>query len=108
MFNGEAAFAAATRVLPLYAGQPSVAGHAFEVFPNATAHRLRGPQPKTVSKVVWRRALLRDAGVDETALGNLDLVDAAICALTGLLALEGDFETFGQVGEGFLIAPRER
>ena len=108
MFNGEAAFGVATRELPLFVGGSSVAGHTFEVFPNATAHRLRGPQPKSVSKVAWRRALLRDAGVDEAALGNLDLVDAAICALTGLLALEGDFETFGQVGEGFLIAPRER
>ncbi|MCC5022094.1 MAG: DUF429 domain-containing protein [Candidatus Synoicihabitans palmerolidicus] len=56
MFNGEAAYAAAAQVCPHFDGGADVAGCTMEVFPNATAHRLRGPQPKGVSKVRWRRA----------------------------------------------------
>jgi predicted nuclease with RNAse H fold len=107
MFNGEAAFAAAIRQRPLYADGASVEGCTMEVFPNATAFALTGQrQPKTTSKVKWRRALLARQGIDQSHLTNIDFVDAALCALTGLLALEGNFRRFGEPGEGILVTPR--
>jgi predicted nuclease with RNAse H fold len=107
MFNGEAAFAAAINARPLYRGEASFEGRTMEVFPNATAFALSGErQPKTISKVNWRRAVLDAQGVDQSRLVNVDFVDAALCALTGLLALEGNFQGFGEPGEGILVAPR--
>ena len=106
MFNGEAAFAAAIKQRPLYEGGASVEGCTLEVFPNATAFALTGErQPKTTSKVKWRRALLDRQGVDQSRLTNIDFVDAALCALTGLLALQGNFRRFGEPGEGILVTP---
>jgi len=106
MFQGEQAFQAATPTHPHFAGGKTVRGHVIEVFPNATTIALTGqPKPKDVSKSQWRRQLLVEQGIDQTHLTNIDFVDAALCALTGLLALDQGFQAFGDQAGGFLIAP---
>ena len=62
----------------------------MEVFPHATAVVLAGSlPPKGVSKRVWRERVLHAQGVRTDELTSIDRIDAALAALTGLLALEG-------------------
>lgn len=106
MFQGEAAFAAAIATHPHYDGGKTVRGHTIEVFPNATTIALTGqPNPRDISKNQWRRALLKAQGIDPVQFTNIDHVDAALCALTGLVALESGFTAYGEQAGGFLIAP---
>ncbi len=107
IFAGERVYAAVRSTHPLYAGQGSIWAKSMEVFPNATTRMLTGRRPPLgESKSAWRRQLLDAQGVDQTRLSNLDFVDAALCALTGLYALDGDYQPFGDAEEGILITPR--
>ena len=109
MFQGEAAFAAATSTHPHFGGGKSVRGHTIEVFPNATTIVLTGqPNPKGISKNQWRRQLLAEQGIAPTQFTNIDHVDAALCAFTGLIALESGFTAYGDTSGGYLIAPSAR
>jgi predicted nuclease with RNAse H fold len=89
---------------------------ALEVFPHATDVFLRGCLPpasvrqRMASKRAWRLETLHRAGVDPTGLcvnrngdPTLDSVDAALAALTGLIALEGDCTSLGFDGEWIVI-----
>ena len=81
-------------------------GTAFEVYPHASAQRLAGrPRPAGTTKTTFRRAALAAHGVDEAQLTNIDRVDAALCALTGLLALRGCFEMVGDPLDGVVVVP---
>ncbi len=106
MFQGEAAFAAASLTHPHYTGSTSVWGQTIEVFPHATTLALtRQATPKRVSKNQWRRQLLRSEGIDPSPLTNIDYIDAALCALTGLHALNGNFTPHGDPSGGYLVTP---
>lgn len=90
---------------PLYRGG-EVAGTAAEIFPHAIACLLAGElRPTETPKEVFRRAVLRDAGVAEHQLGTLDRVDAALGALTGLIALEHHHSAVGNPDEGMILLP---
>ncbi len=90
---------------PRYRGG-TVRGTAVEVFPEATAVLLRGHlRPKNESKSVFRRAVLADCGVDHASLRSVDAVDAALAALTGILALEGQMSSVGDAEEGMIVLP---
>jgi predicted nuclease with RNAse H fold len=79
---------------------------AMEVYPHATAVVLAGClPPREVRKTVWRTAVLRTAGVAGDALRSPDQVDAALAALTGLLALRGRCTTLGDPREGVIALP---
>lgn len=83
-----------------------VKGTAIEVFPHATAVVLAGClPPPSVSKRDWRRSVLRACEVDVGGLRSMDQVDAALAALTGLLALEGRFSAPGDPREGQIVVP---
>ena len=84
-----------------------VTGRALEVFPAATAAIVAGqPRPRDVSKVVFRRGVLAAAGVASAVpLPNIDRVDAALAALTGVLALEGRSCALGDPDEGVIVVP---
>ena len=59
-------------------------------FPEASAVLLEGRlRSKDEPKVRFRRRVLADRGIDTAGLRTGDAVDAALAALTGLLALEG-------------------
>jgi predicted nuclease with RNAse H fold len=105
MTVGFEAFQAIATTHPRYRGG-SVKGHAIEVFPHATAVVLAGAlPPEGVSKREWRRAVLRKHGVDVGGLRSMDQVDAALAALTGLLALERRFSAPGDPREGQIVVP---
>jgi hypothetical protein len=38
-------------------------------------------------------------------LSNIDLVDAALCALAAQALLAGRFQTYGDAREGFIVVP---
>ena len=81
-------------------------GHAIEVFPHATAVVLAGHlPPKGVTTIAFRRGVLRERGVDPSGLRSADQVDAALAALTGLLALERRYSAPGDPREGQIVLP---
>lgn len=111
---GQAAFAAAARAgYQLYRGGP-VAGCALEVFPHSSAVALAGGRPppgtarRAAAKAAWRRSVLEAAGVDTATLRTLDHLDAALAALTALLAWQGCGFTLGDPGEGVMVLPGRR
>jgi Protein of unknown function (DUF429) len=89
MQMGFEVFRAAGRAgFPRFDGR-TVRGTAIEVFPHATETVLAGCLPPLgAGKKAWRIRLLRTQGVGVGDLHTLDQVDAALAALTGLLALE--------------------
>jgi predicted nuclease with RNAse H fold len=79
---------------------------AMEVFPHASAVVLAGClPPRGVRKAAWRAGVLRDAGVRGDDLRSPDQVDAALGALTGLVALRGRCTTLGDPREGVIALP---
>jgi predicted RNase H-like nuclease len=106
MLEGFKAFQAAGRSgFPRY-GSGSVRGTAMEVFPHATAVVLAGcVPPPTVRKRAWRADVLVAQGVKVDGLRSVDQVDAALAALTGLLALRGRRFAPGDPKEGVIVLP---
>jgi len=96
---------AAEAGFPTYAaGSPK--GKALEVFPHASAVVLAGGlAPKGTKKHAWRIAVLRNQGVRTDELSSPDRVDAALAALTGLLALDGRRFAPGDPTEGVIVVP---
>jgi predicted nuclease with RNAse H fold len=96
---------AAEAGFPTYAaGSPK--GKALEVFPHASAVVLAGGlAPKGAKKHAWRTAVLRTQGVRTDELTSPDRVDAALAALTGLLALDGRRFAPGDPTEGVIVVP---
>ncbi len=97
--------AAARRGFPRYrGGNPSRT--AIEVFPHATEAALAGClRPPRVSKKAWRLRVLRAEGVRVVDLRTIDQVDAALAALTGLIALDGRHFAPGDPTEGVIVLP---
>lgn len=93
---------------PLYRGGDPT-GHAAEVFPHATACLLAGRlRERAMSKQVFREQTLRRAGVVSHKLRTPDQIDAALAALTGLIALDGVHCAVGEPDEGVILLPVER
>lgn len=78
----------------------------FETFPQAVACALAGTIVSAKHKSRDRRRLLREAGLSIDSLSNIDMVDAALCALTAHHLLNGTFKTYGDAAEGFIVVPR--
>lgn len=98
---------------PLYARGPSVHRQAIEVYPHASVAALTGTLPITGSSPTeraWRKLTVRlealgRHGVRDDRLRTLHHADAALGALTGLLALEGVFAAAGDPDEGVIVVP---
>jgi predicted RNase H-like nuclease len=94
---------------PAFSGG-EVRGTAVEVFPHATSVVLAGALPPAglarTRRREWRRDVLARAGVSIAGLETSDAVDAALAALTGALALRGEFDTLGGSEDGFLLVPK--
>ncbi|WP_336852511.1 DUF429 domain-containing protein [Sinomonas albida] len=106
MLDGFRVFAALAPAYPRYIGG-DVRGTAAEYFPHASAVALAGRIGDFADKVQSRRQLLAEHGVDESALSGGDQVDAALGALTGLLALEGQHSWVGEGTDAMLLPVRE-
>jgi predicted nuclease with RNAse H fold len=84
-------------------------GSAIEVFPEATAVLLAGRlRNKGESKRTFRGEVLSQHGVSAENLPTVDRIDAALAALTGVLALEGEQTFVGDLAEGVILLPVSR
>jgi predicted nuclease with RNAse H fold len=101
-------FAGLAPAYPRYRGGDAE-GTAAEVFPHATACLLAGRlRPHGTPKHAFRRQILRAAGVAEADLTSPDQVDAALGALTGVIALENAHSAVGDPDEGVILLPVAR
>lgn len=115
--EGEETFKAAARAGYLRQEYADDIEHrALEVFPHASDVFLRGCLPparirrRIALKRAWRLETLRLVGVDPSGLcvniqGNptLDSIDAALAALTGIRAVEGDYTAYGIASEWIIV-----
>lgn len=89
-----------------YAPPGSPLQTAMEVYPHASAVVLAGCLPPvSATKREWRERVLAARGVQASGLRSADQVDAALAALTGLLALEGVCFAPGDPKEGVIVLP---
>lgn len=77
----------------------------FETFPQGIACAMAGRPVSARDKVRVRRRILRKAGIDPAPLANIDLVDAALCALAAQHATAGCMRLYGEAGSGFIAMP---
>jgi predicted nuclease with RNAse H fold len=106
MTVGFRVFEAIADSFPRYRGGSVVKGTALEVFPHASAVVLAGALPPPGTRPhAWRRDVLSSHGVDAAVLRSADQVDAALAAITGVLALERRFSAPGDPREGVIVVP---
>lgn len=105
MLRGEALFESLKPTHPIRLPVPGQAC-CFETFPHAIAWHLTGGKADASRKRAQRRALLAAAGVNLAKLTNIDLVDAALCALAARHAATGRAcRTYGEPDTGLIIVP---
>jgi len=108
MLRGEELFQALTPSHPLCSGLPALGKKcSFETFPHAITWHLTDGKAKAKTKWTERRSLLVKEGIALDGLTNIDLVDAALCALTAhRVAGGGECLAYGERNTGFIIVPR--
>jgi predicted nuclease with RNAse H fold len=107
MLRGEELFRTLDDDFPICRNLPAAGRtYSFETFPHAITWHLRGGNADASQKRTQRRALLAQAEIDLNELTNIDLVDAALCALTAYRAATGrECMTFGESNTGLIIVP---
>lgn len=107
IMNGMELFGALSSSHTLYSGDARniVYPAVFETFPHAIACALSGKIVAAKNKRAVRRKLLTSAGVDISRLSNIDLIDAALCALAAHRFLLGDFKSYGEAADGLIVVP---
>jgi len=107
MFSGERVFQAFASRYPLLTERRYPGGRVtFETFPHAIACSLLGIEVASAKvKRVQRRKLLEDAGIDTRSLASIDAIDAALCALTARLLLQGKTRAYGEAHDGYIFVP---
>ena len=107
MLRGEALYQALESSHPICTALPVAGEHCcMETFPHAITWHLRGGEAQARQKRRQRRELLGQAGIDLEQLSNIDLVDAALCALTAHRAASGaNCKTYGDPFEGIIVVP---
>jgi predicted nuclease with RNAse H fold len=110
MLRGEALFRALEADFPLCRVLPTAGRKVcFETFPHAIAWHLRGGNADASQKRAQRRALLEQAGIALAELTNIDLIDAALCALTAFRVAKGRrCVSYGEHNTGLIIVPAQR
>jgi predicted nuclease with RNAse H fold len=107
MLRGAELFRALDDEFPLCRKLPTAGQKCcFETYPHAITWHLRGGNADARQKRKQRRALLEQAGIDLAELTNIDLMDAALCALTAYHAASGEeCASFGEPNTGLIIVP---
>lgn len=77
----------------------------FETFPQAVACALAGKVVSAKQKRTIRRELLRQTGLDTSRFTNIDLIDAALCAVTAHRFVLGAIEWVGDAESGVIAVP---
>jgi predicted nuclease with RNAse H fold len=107
MLKGAELFRRLASNYPLFDGQHSVSSPVcFETFPHAVACALARKILPAKQKRTDRPRLLCEAGFSVASLTNIDMVDAALCALTAHHLSAGMFKTYGDAEEGIIIVPK--
>jgi predicted nuclease with RNAse H fold len=79
----------------------------FETFPHAITWHLQDGEAKACQKRRQRTALLTKAGINTAPLTNIDLIDAALCALTAHhVVSSGECVSYGEPESGLIVVPR--
>lgn len=108
MLQGEAVFQALEPSCPLCHELPVADGRgsSIETFPHAIAWHLSQGQAVASRKREQRRELLKHAGIDTSRLTNIDLLDAALCALVAYrIATGAACVSYGEPDTGLIIVP---
>ena len=107
MLKGMELFEALAEEFPVCLNLPTTGQRcSFETFPHAITWHLRGGNAKASKKEEQRRALLHQAGISLTELTQMDLVDAALCALTAHhAAMAKECSCYGDSDTGWIIVP---
>ncbi|MGH7244745.1 MAG: DUF429 domain-containing protein [Phycisphaerales bacterium] len=108
MLNGEMLFETLRPTHVLFDGVSTAGNLCFETFPQAVACALAGAVVSAKRKGTVRRELLRQFGVDCSALSNIDKVDAGLCAVAAHFVAMGRFKKYGEVETGFIVVPDAR
>lgn len=107
MLAGEQLYAALAATHRLLQGEQDGAHPTmFETFPHASTCTLLGQVVSARQKREMRLRVLRKQGIDVGELTNIDLIDAAICALTARFVSLGAMEQFGDDAGGYIVLPR--
>jgi predicted nuclease with RNAse H fold len=107
MFSGERIYEVFVPHFPLYMNAGKTVGRVcFETFPHAiTCALLKNEAASAKQKRTQRRQVLEEAGIQTISLRSIDEVDAALCALTANLLLEGRVVAHGDEPGGFIVVP---
>lgn len=107
MLQGEALYRELEASHPLLSALPASGPACFETFPHAITWQLRGGQASAAHKCSQRRELLERAGIDPAPLTNIDLIDAALCALCAHhLASGSPCRAYGEPATGLIVVPQ--
>jgi len=114
VFNGERLYRMLAAEYPLYRGQARAAKTCFETFPHAVTWQFVPGYPIREKRMV-RREILEAQGCQVNLLKNIDLVDAAVCAIAADFFSRGDrwIKTYPAPDvpgwhrdEGLIVVPR--
>jgi len=106
VFNGEQLFRELMQPYTLFDGQQSDRPTVMETFPHAVACALAGKVIPAKPKGKTRREALLTQGYDVNGLRNIDLVDAALCAVAAETFRQERWTAFGDAHEGFIVVPK--
>jgi NTP pyrophosphatase (non-canonical NTP hydrolase)/predicted nuclease with RNAse H fold len=106
MLNGAELYSILEPDYPLYSGNNLTAKSlCFETYPHAVCCALAGKIVSAKQKSTIRRELVNKAGIDTSALTNIDFIDAALCALTAHHLALGRIKTYGDATDGIIVVP---
>ena len=105
VFNGERLYRQLAKHYLLFDGSRRAGLTCFETFPHAVVCALAGRVVAARPKRETRRNALRQLGYDVSSLSNVDLVDAALCAITADAFARGNYKLVGEKAEGFIVVP---
>ena len=105
VFNGESLYQQLEKSHRIFTGMDADGTVCVETFPHAVACSLDGKIMPAKHKVRERRRVLANCGIDESALPNIDFVDAALCAVAADCFVRGCYQRFGAPGEGYIVLP---
>lgn len=105
VFNGEKLYQLLTKTYPLFNGEGHKGPACIETFPHAIVCALAGRVASAKPKSLVRRKALQDRGYEIGSLSNIDFVDAALCAVAADEFRKGNYHSFGNREEGYIVVP---
>ena len=105
VFNGERLYKCLEAQYPLFDGKRRDGLVCFETFPHAVVCAMAGRIISAKPKAKVRRSALQNRGYDDGSLPNIDFVDAALCEVTAEGLWKGNYQTYGDPTEGFIVVP---